>query len=73
MTEDLDLDLVVLVKGLERYVFLFAHSRRVEMLRLAGRFAADPDLSFTWYDASILCQKVRSLNDEEGDEIPLGR
>jgi hypothetical protein len=29
-----------------------------------GRYAADPNLSFTWYDAAILSQKVRRMRDD---------
>jgi hypothetical protein len=25
-----------------------------------GRFASNPELSFTWYDAAVLSQKVRN-------------
>jgi hypothetical protein len=25
-----------------------------------GRYASNPDLSFTWYDAAMLSQKVRA-------------
>jgi hypothetical protein len=28
-------------------------------LRVLGRFASNPELSFTWYDAAVLSQKVR--------------
>ena len=28
-------------------------------LRTLGRFASNPELSFTWYDAAVLSQKVR--------------
>jgi hypothetical protein len=30
-----------------------------------GRYAADAELSFTWYDAAVLSQKVRRLRDEQ--------
>jgi hypothetical protein len=33
-------------------------------LQTLGRYAADPELSFTWYDAAILSQKVRRIRDE---------
>ena len=68
-----DIHLVALVKGSERYVFLFAHARWVELLRLVARYAANPDLSFSWYDAAVISQKVRSLTDEDGDGISSGQ
>jgi len=54
-----EINVLALVKGEEKYIFLFDDSRRSETLRMLGRFAADPDLSFTWYDAAVLGQKVR--------------
>jgi len=54
-----DINVLALVKGDERYVFLYEDDRRAETLRTLGRFASNPDLSFTWYDAAILSQKIR--------------
>jgi hypothetical protein len=54
-----DINVIALVKGGERYVFLYDDDSRAEALRVLGRFAANPDLSFSWYDASVLGQKVR--------------
>jgi len=55
-----DINVLALVKGEERYVFLFDEAHRGEILRVFGRFASTPDLSFTWYDAAVLSQKTRS-------------
>lgn len=54
-----DINVIALVKGGERYVFLYDDDSREETLRALGRFAADPELSFSWYDASVLGDKVR--------------
>lgn len=54
-----DINALALVKGAERYIFLYTDDNRAEVLRTLGRFAAHPDLSFTWYDAAKLSQKVR--------------
>ena len=54
-----DLNVLALVKGDERYVFLFDDDNRAEALRTLGRYASNPDLSFTWYDAAVLSQKIR--------------
>lgn len=54
-----EINVLALVKGEEKYVFLFDDSQRAETLRMLGRFAADPELSFSWYDAAVLGQKVR--------------
>jgi hypothetical protein len=54
-----DINVLALVKGREKYIFLYGDSQRAEALRTLGRFASNPELSFTWYDAAVLSQKVR--------------
>lgn len=48
-----------LVKGDERYVFLYNDQTVEQCLRTLGRYAVDPALSFSWYDAAVLSQKIR--------------
>lgn len=54
-----DINVLVYAKGNERYVFLFRDERRGDALLTLGRFASNPDLSFTWYDAAVLSQRIR--------------
>ena len=54
-----DINVLALVKGSERYVFLYDDSSCAETLRMLGRYASNPDLTFTWYDAAVLSQKIR--------------
>jgi hypothetical protein len=53
------MNVLALVKGGERYIFLYDDASRVETLRTLGRYASNPELSFTWYDAAVLSQKIR--------------
>ena len=57
-----DINVIALVKGNERYVFLFDDESQEEVLRSMARHAANPDLTFSWYDAAVLGQKVRRSN-----------
>jgi hypothetical protein len=59
---DGDINVLVLVKGRERYGFLYDDEHRADTLRMLGRHASHPELSFSWYDATVLSQKIR---DEE--------
>ena len=54
-----DINVLAMVKGDERYVFLFDDDSRAETLRLLGRYASNPELSFSWQDAAILSQRIR--------------
>ena len=58
-TVEQDIKVIALIKGEERYVFLYNDNNRAETLRLLGRYASNPELSFTWYDAAVLSQKIR--------------
>jgi hypothetical protein len=60
-----DINVLALVKGGERYIFLFDDDNRSEALRTLGRYASNPDLSFSWYDAAVLSQKIRQTAEHE--------
>jgi len=53
------INVLALVKNHERYIFLYDDDDRGEALRTLGRFACDPDLSFSWYDAAVLSQRIK--------------
>jgi hypothetical protein len=59
------LHLLLLVKGAERYVFLYDEASRVATLRAFGRYASHPELSFNWYDAAVLSHKLRDSGPPE--------
>jgi hypothetical protein len=65
-----DINVLALVKGEERYIFLFDDSHRSDALRTLGRFASNPELSFSWYDAAVLSQRLRQST--EAAEVPAG-
>lgn len=75
------INVLALLKGGERYVFLYDDRSADQLLQTLGRYAADPELNFSWYDAAVLSQRIRSLreaNVEEdasltGDEAPHNR
>jgi hypothetical protein len=60
-----EIHVLALVKGVERYVFLFDDANRDETLRQIGRFASNPELSFTGHDAAVLSQKVRQTKQSD--------
>ena len=60
-----EVNVLAMVKGEERYIFLYDDNNRVETLRMLGRYAADPQLSFTWFDAAVMSKKIREMAIEE--------
>lgn len=47
-------------RGDDRYIILWTPSTMNEALRTLGRWASNPDLSFTWYDAAKVSEKIRA-------------
>ena len=66
-------NVLALVKGSERYVFLYSDEHRGDTLRMLGRYASNPELSFTWYDAAVLSQKLREARDIKATCQPSGQ
>lgn len=61
-----DINVIALVKGGERYVFLYDDESRDAAERVLGKFAADPQLNFSWHDAAVLGDKVRRAPARSG-------
>ena len=58
------INVLALVKDGERYIFLYDDQSAAQVLQTLGRYAADPELSFSWYDAAVLSQRVRQSAQE---------
>ncbi len=67
-----DINVLALIKGQERYIFLYEDSQRADTLRMLGRHASNPELSFSWYDAAVLSQKIRQEQHEQKRSRRLG-
>lgn len=63
-----DVNVVAIVKNKttphEYWIFLCDDANKTEILRQAGRWATNPELSFSWYDAATVSQKIRG--EKEG-------
>jgi hypothetical protein len=55
-----EFNILALVKGKERYVFVYDDASRHALLDVFRDQAADPRLSFNWFDAAVLTEKARS-------------
>jgi hypothetical protein len=54
-----ELNVLALVKGAERYVFVYDDGSQAELLDAFHDQAADPNLSLSWFDATVLTRKAR--------------
>lgn len=61
-------NVLALVKNGERFVFLYDDESAPKLLQTFGKYAADPELEFSWYDAAVMSQRVRALQREQANE-----
>jgi hypothetical protein len=61
-------NVLALVRDGQRYIFLYDDNSMDTVLEKLADFAADPELDFTWHDASVLSERVLNLQDEESEE-----
>ncbi len=54
-----ELNVLALVKGAERYVFVYDDASQEALVDAFRDQAADPSLSFTWFDAAIMTEKAQ--------------
>lgn len=66
-----DVNVLALVKGEERFIFLYTDRNKAETLRTLGRYASDPTINFSWYDAAVLSQKLRQ--NQQDDPLRIDR
>jgi len=54
-----EFNVLALVKGQEHYIFVYDDESRQPLVDAFRDQAADPRLSFNWFDAAVLTQKAR--------------
>ncbi|MCC9602426.1 hypothetical protein LOC67_17895 [Stieleria sp. JC731] len=64
---DKEINVLALVKGEEKFIFLFDDANRDQTLRQLARYAANPELDFSWYDAAMLSRKIRDAVPTDDD------
>jgi hypothetical protein len=68
-----ELNVLALIKGNERYVFVYDDDSRDALIDTFRDQAADPRLSFTWFDACLLTQKSREQARDVAPSPPAPR
>ncbi len=67
----LDLNVLALIKGKERFVFVYDDASREDAIDTIRDSAADPAITLNWFDAAILTERARQQADRsESDSIP---
>jgi hypothetical protein len=68
-----ELNVLALIKGDERYVFVYDDESRRSLIDAFRDQAADPRLSLTWLDAGVLTEKAREQAKRERGLVPSSR
>lgn len=68
-----EFNVLALIKGEERYVFVYDDESRQSLIDAFRDQAADPRLSFTWFDAAVLTDKAREQARETSHSEPAVR
>jgi hypothetical protein len=61
MSETQSTNAIALLKGEERYIFLYTDDCAGKTIEMAGQFAHRPELSFDWNDAYELSKRVNEV------------
>jgi hypothetical protein len=54
-----DLNVLALLKGPERFVFVYDDASRDEVITAIRDKAADPGVAINWFDAAVLTERAR--------------
>ena len=63
-------NVLALVKGDERYIFVYDDDSRQPLIEALRDHAADPRLTFSWFDAAVLTEKARQQAGASGGQAP---
>lgn len=55
-----DVNVLALIKGQDRYVYVYDDDSQSETIDAIRDHAADPGLNLSWFDASVLTAKART-------------
>ena len=54
-----EFNVLALLKGEERYIYIYDDASRPELIDAFRDQAADPAVNFSWFDAAVLTDKAR--------------
>jgi hypothetical protein len=68
-----EFNVLALIKGEERFVFVYDDASRQDLINTFRDHAADPASSITWFDATVLTEKAREQAKTAQAERPATR
>jgi hypothetical protein len=64
-----ELNVLALIKGEERYIFVYDDESRDDLIDDIRDKAADPTVPINWFDAAVLTQRVRDHDATPAEEF----
>lgn len=64
-----EFNVLALVKGQERYIFIYDDDSRPQLIDAFRDQAADPELSLNWFDAMVLTKKAREQQEASAQPV----
>ena len=61
-----ELSVLALIRGKERFVYVYDDDSREELIEAIRAQAANPAVSLSWYDAAVLAERARQQAGEPG-------
>jgi hypothetical protein len=61
-----ELSVLALIRGKERYIYVYDDGSREELVEAIRVQAADPMVSLSWYDAAVLVERARQQVEDTG-------
>ena len=58
-----EMNLIGLVKGKERFIFIYDDGEEECVIEVLREFATDSRSIFTWFDAATLTERIRELSN----------
>jgi hypothetical protein len=67
-----ELNVLALIKGEERFVYVYDDTSRASVIDAVRDHAADPGVSLNWFDAAVLTERARQQAGMS-EEAPVSR
>ena len=61
-----ELSVLALIRGKERYIYVYDDGSRDELIEAIRAQAASPSVGLSWYDAAVLAERARRQAQDAG-------
>ena len=66
-----ELNVLALIKGVERFIYVYDDGSREDLLDAVRNDAANPSVALNWFDAAVLTERARQQARKEPQSNPV--